>query len=50
MRGDTSFTPDTPEKADRTYAILDQQRLAVVLGTDCAWPMRVDWVKVWQKP
>jgi hypothetical protein len=45
-----SFTPDTAAEADRTYAILDQHRHALVLGTDYGWPMRVDWVKVWQKP
>lgn len=46
----TSFTPDTAAEADRTFAIVDQQRHAMVLSTDYDWPMRVDWVKVWQKP
>ena len=41
------FTPDTPAEADRTYAILDQQHLALTLTTDSTFPMRVDWVRVW---
>lgn len=43
------FTPSTPDQAAPTYAIIDQQHLAVVLDTDPNWPMRVAWVKVWQK-
>lgn len=45
-----TYTAATPDRASKTYAILDQQRLAVVLGTDYAWPMQVDWVRIWQKP
>ncbi|TDE09890.1 glycoside hydrolase family 16 protein [Jiangella asiatica] len=42
----TSFTPDTPAEADRTFAILDQQRIALTLTTDPGFPMYVDWVRV----
>lgn len=42
-----TFTPTTPAEAASTYAILDQQRLAIALNTDPAWPLQVDWVQVW---
>jgi hypothetical protein len=42
-----SFTPSTPVQADRTYSVIDRQRLALHIGTDPGWPMRIDWVKVW---
>lgn len=42
------LTASTPEKATATFAIIDQQRLPIILFTDPAWPIRVQWVKVWQ--
>ena len=45
---DNSFTPVTAGAADRTYSIIDQHRLAVLIGAGKDWPIYVDWIKVWQ--
>jgi hypothetical protein len=44
----TTFTPDTIGKADRTYSIIDNHRLSLLLGYGLTWPIYVDWVKVRQ--
>jgi hypothetical protein len=44
--GANSFTPNTAEKADRTYAIINDRALAFCLQVPAQWPMRVDWVRV----
>jgi hypothetical protein len=43
-----TWSAETPELASATYSIIDQQRLALSLMTDNRWPMRVDYVRVWQ--
>lgn len=42
----TTIVVDTPAEADRTFAILDQQRIALTLTTHPTFPMYVDWVRV----
>jgi hypothetical protein len=42
------WTPDQPDKAGRTYSIIDQHRLALNLHGTAACPLHVDWVKVWK--
>ncbi len=44
----TVVDADTPGEATETFAIMDLQRHALSISTDKNWPMRVDWVKVWQ--
>lgn len=43
-----SFDAYAPGLAGPTFAILDQQHLALALDTDPSWPLRVAWVNVWQ--
>jgi hypothetical protein len=45
---DGNWTSDAPAKADRTYSILDQHRLALRLQASQFTPLHVDWVRVWQ--
>jgi hypothetical protein len=42
------LTPSSPRRATTTYSVLDSQGLALALSTATAWPMYVDWVKVWK--
>jgi hypothetical protein len=42
------YDPSTVGQADRTYSVIDGQRLALRLGGGFAWPIQVDWVKVWK--
>jgi len=44
-----SLTPSSASQATTTYSVLDDQQLALSLQTDSAWPMYVDWVRVWQE-
>jgi hypothetical protein len=50
LPGDTgqNYSPSTSAQADRTYSVLDGQRLALLLGGGATWPILVDWVKVWK--
>jgi hypothetical protein len=36
--------------ADAPFAVIDQDHLVIILETGGGQEMRVDWVKVWQKP
>jgi hypothetical protein len=42
------LTPASAAQATATYSILDSQHLALSLSTETAWPMFIDWVKVWK--
>ncbi len=44
-----NWSPITPDLANRTYSVIDSQRLALSIGGGPADPMNVDWVKVWQR-
>jgi hypothetical protein len=45
---DGNWTPDTSDKADRTYSILDSHRLALCLQPSANTPLHVDWIRVWK--
>ncbi len=42
------YSPSLIRQADRTYSVIDNHRLALLLGGGAAWPIQVDWVKVWK--
>jgi Bacterial Ig domain len=43
-----SWNPNTSAQAAATFAIVDQQHLAMSLATAGGWPLQVEWVHVWQ--
>jgi Ca2+-binding RTX toxin-like protein len=44
------YTPDQAGEANPTFAVLDDQRLALSLQTSNSSPLQVDYVRVWQRP
>lgn len=46
--GTNTYSPSLIGQADRTYSILDTQRLAFSLFGSSTAPLQVDWVKVWK--